>query len=310
MTSRQIPVLLLLFNRPDTTRLLIDALREIKPAKVYIAQDWPRHDTDKKNIELVRIELEKIDWECEKMVLFREKNLGCYDAVTSGIDWFFSEAEFGIILEDDCIPAKSFFDFCFQVQNSLGRDDISLISGSNFLSSHHGDSSFLTNHSPLLWWWATWRAKWKFFESIKKEKDILLSQINSKLCQYNILDRKALMSYLSWDYWDADWYLICLFHSWKAIVPPKNQITNVGAVGIHSGRPWPYHFLERYELSDSTLTFSSLDIHWEYDNQMIWFMRRMFIYGLIERFLSRIGLLKFSRFFIKHISTILYSFKR
>ena len=43
------------------------------------------------------------------------KNLGCRNSVRKGIDWFFKYNYFGIILEDDCLPNKSFFEFCSKI---------------------------------------------------------------------------------------------------------------------------------------------------------------------------------------------------
>ena len=45
------PVLLITFNRPDTTRKVFDAIRKAKPSKLYIFNDGPRegNDEDKKD---------------------------------------------------------------------------------------------------------------------------------------------------------------------------------------------------------------------------------------------------------------------
>ena len=36
------PVLFLIFNRPDATQRVFDAIREAKPAKLLVAADGPR----------------------------------------------------------------------------------------------------------------------------------------------------------------------------------------------------------------------------------------------------------------------------
>ena len=38
--------------------------------------------------------------------------MGCRKSVSSGISWFFDQEEMGIILEDDCLPSESFFNYC------------------------------------------------------------------------------------------------------------------------------------------------------------------------------------------------------
>ncbi len=38
----EVPVLLLVFRRSDTLRRVVDALRGVQPARVYIAADGPK----------------------------------------------------------------------------------------------------------------------------------------------------------------------------------------------------------------------------------------------------------------------------
>ncbi|MBQ6351858.1 MAG: hypothetical protein IJJ28_01145, partial [Lentisphaeria bacterium] len=40
----RLPVLLLIFNRPDTTRRVVEALRAYRPERLFIAADGPRPD--------------------------------------------------------------------------------------------------------------------------------------------------------------------------------------------------------------------------------------------------------------------------
>ena len=105
------PVLFLIFNRPDTTQKVFDAIKKAKPKQIFVAADGPREDKEgeKEKCEQARKVIEKIDWDCKVKTLFRDKNLGCKVAVSSAIDWFFENVEEGIILEDDCLPSQSFF---------------------------------------------------------------------------------------------------------------------------------------------------------------------------------------------------------
>ncbi|MDR0772063.1 MAG: hypothetical protein LBF15_03290 [Candidatus Peribacteria bacterium] len=42
----------------------------------------------------VRKTFELINWNCEKKFLLREKNLGCTNAVSGAITWFFDNEEY------------------------------------------------------------------------------------------------------------------------------------------------------------------------------------------------------------------------
>ena len=104
------PLLLLLFNRPDSAKKLIQALEKKKPRNLFISIDGPRknNQNDFKKIKIIKDIISKINWECKIQKKFNKDNLGCKVAVTTAINWFFNENEYGIILEDDCIPNLDF----------------------------------------------------------------------------------------------------------------------------------------------------------------------------------------------------------
>lgn len=98
------PILFLVFSRPDVTGKVFEAIKNAQPPRLYVAEDGPRESvaTDQERCAEVRsIILDNIDWQCDIKTLFREQNLGCRDAVSSAIDWFFDNEEDGIILEDN-----------------------------------------------------------------------------------------------------------------------------------------------------------------------------------------------------------------
>ena len=70
------PVLFLVFNRPDTTQQVFDAIRKAKPTKLFVAADGSRLDREGENekCEEVRKIATEIDWDCELTTLFREEN--------------------------------------------------------------------------------------------------------------------------------------------------------------------------------------------------------------------------------------------
>lgn len=132
-----IPILFLVFNRPDTTKEVFSEIRKIKPKKLYVAADGARNGKDQELIKKVKSIVEKVDWDCEVSYLFREKNMGCKMAVSSAISWFFDNEEKGIILEDDCLPNKSFFLFQERMLNKYEKDErIMMVSGTNSMIEH------------------------------------------------------------------------------------------------------------------------------------------------------------------------------
>ena len=118
------PILFLIFNRPDLTKITFASIRAAKPKQLFIAADGPREDRDgeAEACELARQITNEVNWDCEVKTLFRAENLGCEGAVSTAISWFFDHVEQGIILEDDCVADPSFFQFCNEMLTKYADD--------------------------------------------------------------------------------------------------------------------------------------------------------------------------------------------
>ncbi|MDD2858535.1 MAG: hypothetical protein PHU75_07655 [Candidatus Nanopelagicales bacterium] len=97
------PVLLVVFNRPEQTRLTIEALLRERPARVYVSGDGPRAHvpTDAEQVAAVWAVIAAAPWQCEVVTNPFPENLGLARAVRGGLDWFFAAEERGVIVEDD-----------------------------------------------------------------------------------------------------------------------------------------------------------------------------------------------------------------
>jgi hypothetical protein len=161
-------VLFLVFNKPDTTKQVFEAIRQAKPPRLYVAADGPREGKlgEVERVEEVRTITSAVDWQCRVKTLFRDKNLGCKKGVSSAITWFFEQEEQGIILEDDCLPHLDFFSFCENLLDLYyGDERIFLITGNNFQKGKcRGDASYYFSKYPHIWGWATWRRAWKHYQ--------------------------------------------------------------------------------------------------------------------------------------------------
>ena len=75
-----IPILFIVFNRPDTTAQVFQRIREIRPTKLFLSADGPRasKEGEKERCDAVRkIITEGIDWDCDVRMKFSDINLGC-----------------------------------------------------------------------------------------------------------------------------------------------------------------------------------------------------------------------------------------
>jgi hypothetical protein len=107
-----VSVLLLFFNRPETFGKVFEAVRQARPARLFLYQDGARNEHDLPGIEACREIASHIDWECEVHHYYQERNFGCDPSEYISQRWAFSLTEKCIVLEDDAVPALSFFPFC------------------------------------------------------------------------------------------------------------------------------------------------------------------------------------------------------
>lgn len=101
------PILVIGFNRPDKVRDLLSRLQVLNARNVFVSLDGPRNEKEKQVCLETRMVVEAFKGAFDIHLITREQNLGCCLAVTSALDWFFTENLVGIILEDDCVPADS-----------------------------------------------------------------------------------------------------------------------------------------------------------------------------------------------------------
>jgi len=234
------PVLLLTFNRLEATQEMFQAICEAKPSKLYIASDGPRSNKLGEDKEVSNVRdyiLNNISWPCTVNTLFQERNLGCRDAVVTAINWFFENEIEGIILEDDCVPNKSFF---LYVEDLLShyRDDkrVMAISGNNILGdSYKSQFSYTFSRYSLMWGWATWRRAWNLYDpnmtTWPKYRDTnwlyhFGNGSHTFRARWKWIFDQVHDGYLNT--WDIQWIYACWLQNGLAILPTKNLVRNIG----------------------------------------------------------------------------------
>jgi hypothetical protein len=160
-----VPVVLIIFNRPNHTRAVFDRIAAIRPRQLFVIADSPRPNRpdDVRNCEESRAILDRVNWNCNLSTNVSETNLGCGRRISSGLDWVFDRVDRAVILEDDCVPDPSFFRFCAELLERY-KDDarIRTISGDNFLSGRTRTNwSYYFSNFHGIWGWATWRRSWQ-----------------------------------------------------------------------------------------------------------------------------------------------------
>lgn len=243
----KIPILVVAFNRADHVTETMKAIREYKPDKLYLECDGPRKE---KHGERVAVEatrksmLDVVDWPCEVKTLFREENLGCANAVSDAISWFFHNEEYGIICEDDVILGLDYFLLCEDLlPRYLYEERIMKIQSMNRSNRKDIPNSYVYSYFGGCSGWATWRRAWAKMDmsmsalptlswiTIMKRFGIIpgLNLMRNYWYGYRHLD-----TFSSWAY---RWSLSIQANNGLLIVPGVNLATNIGSdSGTHYGQ--------------------------------------------------------------------------
>jgi hypothetical protein len=233
------PVLILLFNRPEHTAAVLDRLRLVRPAQVYVHCDGPRTNVpgEALKVEQVRAQMANIDWPCEIQTRFRTENAGLRAGVSDALNWFFEAVEKGIVLEDDCLPDPSFFPFCEELLERYATEEQVLhIGGSNVAEplTHELPSSYFFSQFSFVWGWASWRRAWakmsldlEGFDAFQSENRIQ-SLSKNPMAQAYMLDKFRATKARENNSWAYAWAYSVLKNNGLSIVPSLNLVQNTG----------------------------------------------------------------------------------
>lgn len=245
------PVVLIAFNRPESTRRTLDAIRGARPARLFLVCDGPRPEcpTDAALCGEVRAVLDEIDWSCQVDRRYSERNLGCEGNVETGLDWVFDQVDRAIVLEDDCVPDPTFFRFAEELLTRYVDDTrVWHVAG----NSHHvpsalfGDDSYAFSTWASVWGWATWSDRWLRHRAgfprdhVRRgphdRGDAPARLVPARPAPGSLVTRSAELHFAdaaaSTDVithgWDKQWWLTIMSESGLSVTPATNMVHNIG----------------------------------------------------------------------------------
>jgi len=235
--TTDVPVLLMSFNRPEKTRRMFEAVRAAAPRRLFIAADGPRpgYPDDLDRCARTRGVFDGIDWPCEVRTRFQDRNLGCKLGVGTAIDWFMSEVDAGIIVEDDCVPTLDFFRFCAELlERYRDAPEVMMIGGHNPLGAWDGgDASYVFSRTSPIWGWATWRRAWAHYDpAMARWADPRAREaVRARMprTEFRITSQRFDLVYEQRrDSWGFAWAFAMLIAGGVSVMPARNLVANIG----------------------------------------------------------------------------------
>ncbi|MDB5109851.1 MAG: protein containing nucleotide-diphospho-sugar transferase domain [Mucilaginibacter sp.] len=238
LTMFNTPILFIVFNRPNATQQVFEKIAAIKPRYLFVAADGPRKDVigELEVCNRVRqIIANSVTWECEVKLRYNDDNKGCKVGVSSAIDWFFEQVDEGIILEDDCVPNISFFNFCSQLLKFYKNNStVMMIGGTSFQQQQLTNASYYFSQYVHIWGWATWKDRWQKYDvnlahvDESKVNRFLKTIFHTKRERTKWLNDFLQIKTGQVDTWDTQWMFTIWGNEGLCVVPWKNLITNIG----------------------------------------------------------------------------------
>jgi len=238
LTAEDVGIVVIAWRRWNLLSLLLNRIKSYANLPVFIYIDGPKKED--KSISQVaatiaecRVFQESYDFGCtinERLV-----NIGCYSNVTRALNEVALTKKYMIVLEEDCLPSRTFFNFCLNRLDEYVSDErILQISGTRFLNKTN-TTELTVSRFAHTWGWATWADRWQLYEQTL----VVMNQPGFvEDCNFDGLTRASmntlkgkLRTLVDGDLhtWDYQWLLTGLLHKKYTILPPCNTVKNIGS---------------------------------------------------------------------------------
>lgn len=167
------PIVLFVYNRPEHTKKMLEALALNKYANesiLYVYADGPKENSSIENnykINEVRKIVKEQKWPRQLVCKFAESNIGCRDNIIEGVTEVLDIHGKVIVLEDDIITSPAFLSYMNQALILYkDRKTVFSISGhshspNKFVVPKDYDYDVFASPRIFNWGWGTWLDRWE-----------------------------------------------------------------------------------------------------------------------------------------------------
>ncbi|MCM0758032.1 glycosyltransferase family 2 protein [Sporomusa sphaeroides DSM 2875] len=251
------PIVLFVYNRPQHTRLTLEALQKnilAEETELYIFSDSPKitgnDEKDAKTIELVaevRNVIRRFTGFKKVNIREQECNQGLANSIISGVTEIIHQYGKVIVVEDDLVSSPYFLSY---MNNALAfyenEQRVFNISAFSFPSAtleipqeYPFDTYFLTRNSS--WGWGTWCDRWdkaiwdhSQIQNMFKDRRIRMELEKGGTNLVPILEAQLAEKI---DSWSIRWSFTLSCNNGVSLTPLHSYIHNIGfdGTGVHCG---------------------------------------------------------------------------
>ena len=233
-----VPVRVNIWIRSDCQKKQFEVLKKARPSIIFLQSDGGRNAKEWEIIhENRKLFDEGIDWKCQVFKLYETENNGLYKMAEKTRNLIWENVDRCIFLEDDYVPAVSYFRFCAEMLERY-KDDlrVSFVTGYNHMGINKNvDSDYFFSGEGTIWGCATWKRTDELCNL--NYKDSLYT--TQKICEVARLEKKGYEKIIT-GYANDNKYgghvagtefyknFLRFAQGQICIVPKKNLIKNIG----------------------------------------------------------------------------------
>lgn len=241
------PVVLFVYNRPNHTEKVLDALNNAAYGEMdlYIFSDGWKSEKDKANVETVRMIVKQFlsKSKFSRTIIYESPtNQGLANSVIKGVTRIINDYGNVIVLEDDLVVSKHFLAYMNKALDYYCKDEkIWSISGYSFpmksLAEYNHD--VFVNGRGCCWGWATWKNRWNLVDWEVREYNRFKHNwlLRRRFGKYGrdlpiMLDAQMYTNHNSWA---IRWCFSEFVNKSFTVYPKKSYVLNIGndGSGIH-----------------------------------------------------------------------------
>lgn len=235
------PIVLFVYNRPDHTRLTINALLENNLAIdsiLYIYSDAAKRDEDNLKVNAVREIIRKVNGFKSVVVIEADINLGLAASIIKGVTDVCNRYGKIIVLEDDILVSPSFLSF---MNEALDRYQTNYkvwhISGWNYPVDKSNLPEVFFWRAMNCWGWATWSDRWHYFQKDPHRLDRDYGTNKNWINYFNLEGVHdfwwQVQANISGEIntWAIFWFATIIEHSGYCLNPSSSYVVNKGLDG-------------------------------------------------------------------------------
>lgn len=236
-----VPVRMNIWIREECQKKQFEVIKNARPSILFVQSDGGRTEKEWEIINKNRKMIEEgIDWNCKVYKIYADSNQGLYKMSQRTHKVIWENVDRCILLEDDQIPAVSYFKFCEELLEKYKNDErIECICGMNHLEEYDDcTSDYFFSRQGSIWGIAIWKRvveKWYTFDY---GSDKYIMKLLSQRTRNNRISWKRIIGYSKSEKYEGhvaapEFFIEFDMYAQNRlqIIPKVNMISNIGATG-------------------------------------------------------------------------------